>query len=330
MRKNSTVIFPSIFVVLFLGFLLFVFLKKQEEKEEKEEKGEKYYKIGLILPFEHQAMEREALGFQEAMKELFKSHEYKVSSKNAQGDNQILKSIVDSYIKSDFDVLAPIGTQACLLTMNLVKNKTIVCLDVSKDLIPNQNNVTGVYELEPSRDVKILKDLIPKLNELVIFHSADDKVFRQVKEVTQEAQKFEIRTSPVFISSLTDLYVLRNHISKDCQAIFILKDHLLASGIAAIVNIAEEHEIPLVTSDNGSVQDGALLGIGNREEDIGKEAALILKEIQKGKAPSDIKMRSVDKITLFLNKKKMESFPDIAKNIKAVLIKNPQIFKQEF
>ena len=115
MKNNSTVIFPSIFIILFLGFFFFVFLKKQEEK------GQNYYKIGLILPFEHQAMEREALGFQEALKELFKSHEYKLSSKNAQGDNQILKSIVDSYIKSDFDVLAPIGTQACLLTMNLVK-----------------------------------------------------------------------------------------------------------------------------------------------------------------------------------------------------------------
>ena len=325
MKEMRRILFTGPLIIIILVFFLFLYLKKKEDN------SQKYYKIGLIVPFEHQAMNREVLGFQDAMKENFLSHEYKVTLKNAQGDNQILKSIVDSYIQSDFDVIAPIGTQACLLTMNLVKDKTILCLDVSQSLIPNQDNVTGVYEMDPRREVKILKDLMPKLSELVIFHSADDKVFRQVKDVTQEALKFGITINPVFINALTDLYILKGQIPKNSQAIFILKDHLIASGISSLVNIADEHEIPLITSDNGSVEDGALLGIGNKEEDIGREGANILKDMfYAGKTPRNIKMRTVSKITLFLNKKKLDNFQDIANNIKAVLIKNPMISKQDF
>jgi putative ABC transport system substrate-binding protein len=103
------------------------------------------------------------------------------------------------------------------------------------------------------------------------------------------------------IQSLADLYVLAQTVDQDTNAIFIAKDHLVASGAPSLAQVASKFKIPLITSDNGSVIAGAAVAIGNKESDIGRRGGEIAIQLLEGAKPKDIPMLPLSTYTVFVN-----------------------------
>lgn len=261
--------------------------------------------IGILVPIELPAMKQIVSGFETTI-----TKESKVPViflvKNAQGDINIQRSILQEFNTNAIAMVAPIGTDAAQMTMAIIRNKPIIGIaaDNLKEQAKKANNanVTGVNShVSPAKRLAFIHDALPTLKKLTLVYSADDRIFSQVQQIEQAAQKNHIQIQKLMVSQLSDLYTLSKNIALNSQAIFILKDELIVSGINTLAQQAQQKKIPVIASDDGSVAKGAAFALGVSEYQTGVDAAKIALQIIHGKNAGEIPVHMMTHYFVFIN-----------------------------
>lgn len=268
--------------------------------------------VGIILPMEHQALNDIAQGFQDQFSAQYGAPvTYKVQ--NAQGDLNLQQAIIKNLIDQDVDLLVPIATHTAQMTLKLSKKIPVVTLAAivpeAERLRNSPVNATGVLdEVPPLHALSFLKHLRPHLKHMTLIHSASDKIIKEVEEAKEEAKKMGITVQALMIQTLPDLYTMAKSIEDQSEVLYILKDNLVASGIATLKNIAKKKGILLLTSDEGTVKEGAPLGIGVTEYDIGKEGAKRAIDVFSGHAIADLPILQMSNLKVFVDEQSVQKF----------------------
>lgn len=286
--------YRAILTLVIAGFFGLSFLYSQSNHSTSK-------RIGVVVPIEHQAMKDMTDGFVEVVKQRYGS-DIEIDIQNAQGDGTLQKAIIENFKRKNYDLIVPIGTDVTLMTQFIVKKKPVLGLDVTHRVNQEQPNVTGVREspIEPS--YAFIKQLIPHLKKVTMVYSASDKNYSMVQLFKQAANTDGVALQPVMIQSLADLYVLSQTIDRDSNAIFIAKDHLVASGASSLAQNAAKLGIPLITSDEGSIIAGGAVALGNKELDIGRAGGEIAIQLFEGVSPKEIPIKPISTYTVFVNK----------------------------
>ena len=79
----------------------------------------------------------------------------------------------------------------------------------------------------------------------------------------------------------------------------------MASGIATLVKTANDRHIPLITSDQGTIEKGASFALGVTEQSIGQAGAKLAIRILNGEKPCDLPIVEMHDLplTLFIHEK---------------------------
>ncbi|MCX7120950.1 MAG: ABC transporter substrate-binding protein [Gammaproteobacteria bacterium] len=261
--------------------------------------------IGILVPVQLPAMTQIVNGFETTMnKESKVPVHYLV--KNAQGDANIQRAILQEFNSANVNLVAPIGTDAAQMTIAMVRDKPIVAIaaDHLKEqaLKANNLNVTGVNSrVAPSDRMGFIHDALPNLKKLTLIYSSDSRIYTQVKQFEVVAKKDHIQVQKLMVSQLSDLYSISKNIAADSQAIFILKDELIVSGINTLVQQAEQKKIPIIASDDGSVSKGAAFALGVSEYQSGAVAAKVALQVLKGKKASAMPVHMMKHYFVFIN-----------------------------
>lgn len=233
--------------------------------------------IGIIVPMEHAALTEMIQGFKEKLPDA------NIRVLNAQADQTLQKSIINQLIHEQCDLLVPIGTQTSQMTLHLAKKEKVLCLAANTDISPAISRVTVLDdECTVQKAFCLLHELFPEIKKISLVHSTSDKIYQELQVLQKIATEKGISLQKLAVLGLPDLYTIGQAIDSDSQAVFILKDHLIVSGITALVKQVKDRQIPVITSDNGSVCSGATLAIGIKEADIGKEGAILAQKILQG------------------------------------------------
>ena len=137
-------------------------------------------------------------------------------------------------------------------------------------------------------------------------YSASDKNYEVVRLFKELAEADHIALQPLLIHSLADLYSLAHAVHPETEALFIAKDHLVASGASSLAQAAERLKIPLITSDEGSVLAGGAAAIGNRELDLGRRGGELAIRLLEGSKRKDIPLEPLELYTIFANREVLE------------------------
>lgn len=277
--------------------------------------AKKTFTIGIVMPMDHAALRDIVAGFKESLtKELNQRQnvttkgrfeiEFKV--KNAQGDMNTQRSILQQFQRQKVDLIVPIGTNATQMAVSLVKTQPIVSLAASyaeeARLKEQSKNITGVVdEIGPEKPLEFLSKVLPDLKKITLIYSNTEKVFPEIEAAHKFANAKGIKIQKLMIQALPELYTVSRLIDKDSQAIFILKDHLIVSGIKTLVKASENLNIPLVSSDEGSVKEGAAFSLGVRESDIGVAGGALAAHILSGQDISAVPIKILDNLSVFVN-----------------------------
>jgi len=256
--------------------------------------------IGIVVPIEHQAMKDTTDGFIERIRQKY-GNSVVIDIQNAQGDGTIQKAIIENFKRKNFDLIVPIGTDVTLMTQNIIQRQPILGLDVTNMVTQEQSNVTGIRESPIDPSYTFIKQLIPQLKKVTMVYSASDKNYEMVQVFKTLAAQDNVAVQPIMIQSLADLYVLAQAVDRDSNAIFIAKDHLVASGASSLAQAASQLGIPLIASDQGSVIAGGAVAMGNKELDIGKTGAEIAIQLLEGALPKEIAIDPLSSYTVFVN-----------------------------
>lgn len=258
--------------------------------------------IGIVIPIALPAMDQIVQGLETEMKAHY-PYPVKFILKNAQGNTAILQSILQQFNHNNVDLIAPIGTNAAQMAIHMIKTKPIVA--VAAKLPPHPaNNVTDVLdEVSADQQISFIHQLLPILKKITLIYSSDDRIFTEIKKAQLSAKQNHIELQTLMINTLPDLYSMTAHINPNSQAILILKDELVVSGIRSLIQKANAQHIIIISSDDGSVEKGAGFAFGVRESDIGKNAADLIIKIFQGQNIKNIPSIVMKDYTVFINPK---------------------------
>lgn len=277
-------------------------------------------KIGIIVPLEHVAMNEIVAGFSDTLHSLY-PHPVKIEVKNAQNDLNIERAIIQQMRDTHETIIAPIGTDATRMSLATIHQQPIVSLaaDFSQqDRTQLKScNIAVVHDEIPGEtSIAFIHAVYPEITQITLIHSSADKVFPEVKKIVAAGKKNNITVTPLMAATLPDLTSVAQSTPSTTQAIFILKDHLIVSGIGTLAKIAHNRHIPLITSDQGSVEGGAGFAIGVPERQIGVEGAKLVVAILEGKNPCDLPLVEMKKLTVFINQSALKQE---TQNLSAIL-----------
>jgi len=262
--------------------------------------------IGIIEPLQHKAMDEIVAGFTETLHQQY-SQPVIIRVENAQNDANLKRAIIEKMHDAQYTLIVPIGVDATQMTLAMVHDQPVVSLasdtsDKDRQKL-NPCNVAVVQdEISSKQLLAVVHAAYPQLTRLTLIHSSANKVFPEVQATMAAGKEYGIIINTKMVSSLPELQSATQAIPADTQGIFILKDHLIVSGIATLAKVAADHHIPLITSDEGSVQEGAGFAIGVREREIGVEGAKLAAAVLTGKPICQLPIATMKNLSVFINK----------------------------
>ncbi len=263
-------------------------------------------RIGIIIPIEHKALNEIVAGFTETLSAQ-SSYPLKFKIANAQGDINLQRAIIQQMRDEHYDLIAPIGTDATQMSLAVSPNQSIISLAASLSQTERAKlkscHVAVVHdEISAEQLIHFVHLVYPQLTKLVLVHSTSDKVFPEVAAAIAAGKRYGIQIKARMVPTLNDLYSTANNIPADTTGLLVLKDSLIVSGISTLAIAAEKRHIPLITSDQGSVQEGAAFALGVHERDIGSEGAKLAASLLAGKPACDLPIIEMTRLTVFVNK----------------------------
>lgn len=308
--KKSAVIISTMAV---LSITLFCVTRCEEQP--------KTLTIGIIEPLEHKAMTEIVAGFSETLKKEY-GKPVILDIENAQNDPNLKQAIIQKMIDQHRTVIAPIGVDATEMTLSMTKHLSTPIISLASDMTEsdrqklNPCHVAVVHdEIAPQQIIQFIHEAYPSIHNLTLIHSSANKVFPEVKDAVSAGKSLGITIKPMMVSSLPELYNTAQALPQNSQGIFVLKDSLIVSGISTLAKMASQKNIPLITSDQGSVQDGAGFALGVHEKQIGVEGAKLATAILEGKSTCDLPIAEMKNLTVFINANALKNSHQTQNNI---------------
>lgn len=283
-------------ILMLLGLLLFSSATIAQSAEKT---------IGIILPIQHKALDAIVQGFTQTLQENY-PQKINFVIQNAQGDVNLQRAIIQKFINQKVTMIVPVATTTAQMTIAMVRQQPIVALaamipETERQKMKN-HNVTGVEdEISPKKQLALVQGILPQLQKLTLIYSSSDKIIPEVNATIHYAQQANISVQKLMIQNLADLYTMSRQIAKDSQAIMILKDNMVASGINTLIQAAKQRRLPLITQDEGTIRNGAAVALGVRERDIGKTGAELARRVLNGEAIAQIPIQQMTELAVFVN-----------------------------
>lgn len=270
-----------------------------------EKGGSEAVTIGIIEPLEHTAMNEIVAGFSETLHQLYQKPII-IKIENAQGDANLERAIIQKMRDANYTMIVPIGVGTTEMSLAMLHAQPIVSLASDLEDKTRQAmhpcHATAVHdEISAEQVLGFIHRAYPALTHLTLIHSAADKVFPEVEEAIRAGKKYGITIDHRMVATLPELYAVAQNLPNNTQGFFILKDSLIASGAATLAKAAALRQIPFITSDQGSVQDGATFALGVHERDIGVEGGKLAAAILNGKLICETPITSMNHLTVFIN-----------------------------
>ncbi len=264
-------------------------------------KSDSRYKIGILAPMQHSAIDKIIEGVQGQIETEGDSN-IVITVQNSMGDQVLSRACLGKFISQKYDVIICIGTELTQLALQMTQAIPIIGLDISKGLLGSSNRLLGVIEPLDNPTFDFLKALKRSVNKISFIFSMNHKNYEYFKFLETISINKNFILEPIIVETLSDLYSLDTRISPDSDFILISKDHLAASGASAIAKTAEKLKIPFISSDEGSVCAGAAAAITNSEYQVGAIGGEIAMKLYNGKQAKELNHVYIDKFEIYVNK----------------------------
>lgn len=121
----------------------------------------------------------------------------------------------------------------------------------------------------------------------------------QVDELKKTATEYEIIT--LGITSTNEVNNAINSLVKKIDVLFVPTDNLVVSSLPIIVRSTLQAKIPIIASEQGSVELGALATAGINYYKLGYETGKMAVEVLKGTGISNMPLKISEETDIFIN-----------------------------
>ncbi|NRB11361.1 MAG: hypothetical protein HRU35_07120 [Rickettsiaceae bacterium] len=261
--------------------------------------------IGVIVPLQHNAMNEIVAGIHEILDPILSSED-KIIVKNANGDPNLQRQIIQQMLDNGVDYFMPISTSTALMTISIVKTKPIIAVAAEFDHASlkksNQNRISIINDhVQVNNLLQIIKNYTPEIKKVGFIYSNSEKTFPEIESAKEFCKKNNLEIALRKVDNIAEIYQSSQSIISEVDAVILLKDSMVVSGITGIAKLAKKYRKPLITMDNGSVMGGAHFAVGVPEEYIGIISAKALIAAINGNNKEAFRVITMEDFSIFYN-----------------------------
>ncbi|MBP3945204.1 ABC transporter substrate-binding protein [Psychrobacter sp. K31L] len=237
-----------------------------------------------------------------------------INFQSAQGNTATAGQIAKQFAGDNPDAIVAISTPSAQSVVASTTSVPIVYTAVSDPLAaklinadgtPFQDNLTGLSSqlpLEPQID--LLQKIKPNAKTIGYVYSpgeANSVALRDRLKEILPTRGLSILDIPA--NRPTDIGMATRSLQGRADIIYTSMDNNVASAFEAMTQAANELKMPIVASDEFSVQRGATAALGVNDYDFGRRTGKMVYRILNGEAVSTIKPEIMNDLTLYVSPK---------------------------
>ncbi|WP_432557625.1 ABC transporter substrate-binding protein [Granulicoccus sp. GXG6511] len=267
------------------------------------------YRIGVTQIVAHPSLDAAREGFKEAVEEAGLNVTY--DENNAQGEQATATAIAQKFNTGNFDLVLAIATPTAQASAQVITNKpilfTAVTDPVAAKLVESNeapgSNVTGTTDMNPVADqIALVKKLKPEARTVgVLYSSGEVNSEVQVELAKAAAEKEGLELVLKTVTNTGE--VSQAAATLDVDAIYVPTDNNVVSGLAAVVQVAEQKKIPLIVGEGDSVRGGGVITTGIDYRQLGKQTGeMAVRILKDGADPASMPVEDQKEYTTYVNK----------------------------
>nr|WP_258553912.1 ABC transporter substrate-binding protein [Oligella ureolytica] len=273
----------------------------------------KYVAITSIV--EHPALDAFKDGVVEALDaEGFKQGEnLRVKYQTAQGNTGTAAQIARQYIGEGPDVIVAIGTPSAQAVVAATKSIPVVfgaitdpvAAQLVKERGPSGTNVTGMSdELPLKASLELIKKTLPKAQKVgLVYNPGEINSKIVVEQLKVMMPEYGLTLVEAAAPRTVDVSSAARNLVGKADVIFSTTDNNVIATYESLTKVSLASKLPLIASDTGSVERGAIAALGVNYKQLGMQAGQMVARILNGENPGDIAWETSDQLEIHLNKK---------------------------
>lgn len=269
------------------------------------------YKIAIAQPVDHPSLNEIRDAIEGELYALGLGDKVEITFHNANGDMNLLQSIMQNLVGDNVDIIVPIATTTAQAAMASTKEIPIVFSAVSnpveaglvEDLTKTTGNITGVSDSIPVEDIlKLSHSLTPEAKTYgLIYNSSEINSATGIQKAKEYCEENGLDYKEGTITSTSDLHQVVSSLVGEVDAFFTPDDNMVASAMPTYVELATEAGIPIYVGADSLVIDGGLATVGIDYKILGKQTAQMVKRIYDGEAIADNPVETIVEYSNIIN-----------------------------
>jgi putative ABC transport system substrate-binding protein len=235
-----------------------------------------------------------------------------VHKAHAQAEIANIPALYQSFDTQDFDLIVPMSTPCLTAACGTVKHTPVVFTYVYDPIAAGAGtsseehnpNVTGVGSFPPIEDtVEFIQRLLPGAKKVGTLYNSSEANSRKVVSVARDVfARRGIRFEEVTVINSSEVFQAAQALAaRGVEALWIAGDNTAIQGFDAIVKVANDGRVPLITSDIEPVAKASLATVGVGFYQPGYAAGQLAARVLLGERPRDLPFQNVSIKTVSLN-----------------------------
>ncbi len=273
--------------------------------------GSKHVAITQIV--EHPALDACRQGVKDglAMAGFKVGENLRWSYESAQGNPATAAQVAKKFAGESPDVIVAISTPSAQTVAASARHVplvfTAVTDPVGAKLVKNMDKpgklITGITDLSPvDKHLQLIRQLLPTARRVgVIFNPGEANSVTMVSMLDAEAEKQGLQVVEAAATKSGDVLAAARSLVGKADVIYIPLDNTVVSALEAVIKVAEQNKLPLISADTDSVARGSIAALGFNYYDVGVQTGKMVARVLNGENPGDIAVERVQTLELHLN-----------------------------
>ena len=267
-----------------------------EKKDDSKSEGntEKTYKVGICQLTQHEALDAATKGFQDALKEKL-GDKVEFVLQNASGDSATCATIANQFVHDGVDLILANATPALQAAMAATGDIPIVATSITDFATALEAdewtgktgiNVTGTSDLAPrDKQAAMIKELLPEAKTVgILYCSSEANSKYQADVVKAELDKLGLTSKVYTVADTNEIATVVTKACEEVDCLYIPTDNTIAEATAAVKEVAEPKNIPIVAGEEGICRGCGIATLSISYYDLGTATGKMAAKILKGES----------------------------------------------
>lgn len=235
---------------------------------------------------------------------------------SAKGSQAEQENIANHFLEANYDLIYSLTTPGTIALKKRIKDVPIVFSIVTypadagiiESFDYSGNNLVGTSNFVPIQHyINLTNNFFPEIKKVAIVHRKGEPNSNiQAVNLRRQLEKLNIETLDLQPSTIQEVGILLEQVISSIDLIITTTDTLIQNGgEEVIIELANQYQLPILSSNKIGIQKGATLGPVVDFYALGKASGELAVEILKKKAkPSSLSSSYIEEPSILINRTK--------------------------